>query len=99
MSARHGVLDAWWTPASHLQTSCKDSLCHYICTAFLPWQRWPASCECSTSLTVINPSRGKRFTCRTAGVIKRVAGLLVAGVVLGTVLFYVGLKLAFPDYT
>lgn len=36
---------------------------------------------------------------RTAGVMKRVAGLLVAGVVLGTVLFYVGLKLAFPDYT
>jgi len=26
-----------------------------------------------------------------------VAGLLVAGVVLGTVLFYVGLRLAFPD--
>jgi len=29
--------------------------------------------------------------------VKRVAGLLVAGVVLGTVLFYVGLRLAFPD--
>lgn len=34
-----------------------------------------------------------------AGVVKRVAGLLVAGLVLGTVLFYVGLRLAFPDYT
>ena len=41
----------------------------------------------------------KPFTRRAAGVIKRVAGLLVAGLVLGTVLFYVGLKLAFPDYT
>ncbi|KAK9826834.1 hypothetical protein WJX81_005525 [Elliptochloris bilobata] len=44
-----------------------------------------------TELSGIDPS--------VLGVIKRVAGLLVAGLLLGTVLFYVGLKLAFPDYT
>ena len=33
------------------------------------------------------------------GIFRRVAGLLLTGLVLGAVLFYVGLKLAFPSYS
>ncbi|EIE20427.1 hypothetical protein COCSUDRAFT_43871 [Coccomyxa subellipsoidea C-169] len=43
-----------------------------------------------TEMTGIDPSLG--------GIFRRVAGLLVTGLVLGSVLFYVGLKLAFPNY-
>ncbi|BDA50696.1 hypothetical protein COCOBI_16-3720 [Coccomyxa sp. Obi] len=43
-----------------------------------------------TDMTGIDPSLG--------GIFKRVAGLLVTGLVLGTILFYVGLQLTFPSY-
>jgi hypothetical protein len=33
-----------------------------------------------------------------AGIIRRVAGVLVAAVLLGAALFYVGLQLTFPSY-
>jgi hypothetical protein len=33
-----------------------------------------------------------------AGIIRRVAALLVAALLLGGTLFYVGLQLAFPSY-
>ena len=36
--------------------------------------------------------------CTHAGIIRRVAGVLVAAVLLGAALFYVGLQLAFPSY-
>ena len=70
----------------------KDTLCYHR----------GISCHGSTGLPTAGaapPYCHKPLARRTAGVVKRVAGLLVAGVVLGTVLFYVGLKLAFPDYT
>ncbi|CAL5218471.1 g155 [Coccomyxa viridis] len=43
----------------------------------------------STDLTDIDPSVG--------GIVKRVAGLLVVGLVLAVVLFYVGLRFTFPE--
>lgn len=33
-----------------------------------------------------------------AGIIRRVAGVLLAALVLGATLFYVGLQLTFPSY-